>query len=103
MPKRTLQNNLNRSLNERRGTESDVKYRHYVRPLGNGGMHVVKDTIDGVQYTVSGPTRTFRPGAIVPTGSHTGNQGEFIIEGGPRSSGVPEQYRKVKVFDPSGD
>ena len=72
-----------RELNERRRTEADIKYRHYVRPYGNRGLHVVKSAIDGKEYIVSGPGRTFAPGTVVPTGSNTGTQGEFIVTDPP--------------------
>ena len=80
---RDFQSMLSRSLNERRSWESDIKYRLYVRPLGNRGLHVVKSSIDGQEYIVSGPGRTFRPGTVVPTGSNTGTQGEFIVSDPP--------------------
>jgi hypothetical protein len=80
---RDFQTMLSRSLDERRAWESDIKYRLYVRPHGNRGLHVVKNGVDGVEYIVSGPGRTFRPGTVVPTGSNTGTQGEFIVSDPP--------------------
>ncbi len=80
---RDFQSMLSRSLNERRAWESDIKYRLYVKPLGRRGLHVVKSSIDGQEFIVSGPGRTFRPGTVVPTGSNTGTQGEFIVSDPP--------------------
>jgi len=68
-----------RELDDRRRSEADIKHRHYVRPYGNRGLHVVKSAIDGAEYVVSGPGRTFQPGTVVPTGSNTGTQGEVIL------------------------
>jgi hypothetical protein len=80
---RTRQRSIVRDLNERRRGEADIKYRHYVRPHGNRGLHVVKASVDGKEYIVSGPGRTFQPGTVVPTGSNTGTQGEFIVTDPP--------------------
>jgi hypothetical protein len=76
---RTPRRQRQRELDERRAAEADIKHRHYVRPYGNRGLHVVKATVDGAEYIVSGPGRTFQPGTVVPTGSNTGNQGETIL------------------------
>jgi hypothetical protein len=80
---RTPRRRRERELNERRASEADIKHRHYVRPYGNRGLHVVKSAIDGEEYIVSGPGRTFQPGTVVPTGSNTGTQGETILTDPP--------------------
>jgi hypothetical protein len=82
-PFRTLRRQQERELNERRASEADIKHRHYVRPHGNRGLHVVKSAVDGKEYIVSGPGRTFQPGTVVPTGSNTGTQGETILNDPP--------------------
>ena len=80
---RTPRRRSKRNLDERRRSEADIKYRHYVRPYGNRGLHIVKSSVDGREFTVSGPGRTFQPGTVVPTGSNTGTQGEFIVTDPP--------------------
>jgi hypothetical protein len=80
---RDFQDMLSRSLDERRSWEADVKYRLYVKPLGNRGLHVVKSSVDGEEFIVSGPGQTFRPGTVVPTASNTGTQGESIVSDPP--------------------
>lgn len=82
-PFRTPRENIRRELDKRRSSEADINYRHYVRPHGSRGIHVVKASVDGREYFVSGPGRTFQPGTVVPTGSNTGNQGEFIVTDPP--------------------
>lgn len=46
-------------------------------------MHVVRLLCNEEEIIVSGPKRTFAPGSIVPTGSHTGFPGEFILSEPP--------------------
>lgn len=77
--RRTPQSLLQQGLEKRRFAESDVQHRIYVRPMGNAGLHIVKSRPSGNEYMVSGPKRTFAPGQMVPTGRHTGKQGELIL------------------------
>lgn len=71
---------IRRALDRRRPTEADMRYRTYVRPAG-AGLHAVQDLHSGQQIVVASAAghRTFRPGARVPTGSHTGFPGEVIL------------------------
>lgn len=72
---------LRRNLDKRRESEADNAYRVYVSPFGARGLHKVRDECNEEEKIVSGPARTFAPGAVVPTGSHTGRPGggEFIL------------------------
>lgn len=64
---------------KRRREIADIKYRVYVGPYGNMGLHIVKNRVDGQEFVVAGPSTTFKPGQIVPIGSNTGHQGEIIL------------------------
>jgi len=77
--RRSLQQLLKTENQKNRWKESDIQHRIYVRPLGNTGQHIVKSRPDGAEYQVSGPQRTFKPRQVVPTGRHTGTQGEVIL------------------------
>ena len=77
--RRSSQSLLQQGLDKRATSEADINHRIYVRPLGNTGLHIVKSRPTGAEYQVSGPTRTFVPGQSVPTGRHTGTQGETIL------------------------
>lgn len=81
MRKRGLVPQIRRALDKRRTTEADNNYRVYVSPFGARGLHKVRDECNEEEKIVSGPARTFAPGAIVPTGSNTGRVGggEFIL------------------------
>lgn len=81
MRRRGVQSQIKRALDKRRTTEADNNYRVYVAPFGARGLHQVKDECNEEVKIVSGPARTFAPGAIVPTGSNTGRVGggEFIL------------------------
>ena len=80
---RDRQTLLRDALDQRQQREADINYRIYVNPLGDSGLHVVKNRREGVEFKVSGPKTTFRPDTIVPTGSHTGEQGEEILREAP--------------------
>lgn len=83
MSERSARTQLRRGLDRRRVSEADINYRVYVRPNGHRGLHVVRLQCNEEEMVVSGPKKTFAPGSIVPTGSHTGNPGEFILTDPP--------------------
>lgn len=71
---------LRRILDGRRFAEADVRFSKYVRPLSRG-LHIVRNVCNGQEVVVSSAagSRTFKPGAEVPLGSHTATPGEVIL------------------------
>lgn len=102
MPRRTSQGTTKGALTKRRFKEADVRFRIYVRPFGDRGLHVVKNRINGVEYKVAGPSKTFAPGTIVPTGSYTSTQGEVIISQPPPGRRGASRYPPgtTTIIDP---
>lgn len=102
---------LRRALDGRRAREADILYRQYVRPAGRG-LHVVRNIHTEQEIIVSSlaGSRTFRPGAVVPTGSNTGHPGEAILglppaerQGGSRTGfvfGQTRDFGAVPDLDP---
>ena len=71
------------ALDARRTAERDIQFDRFVRPRGPGGA-IVSGPAGGQERYVSNPMgRTFKPGATVPTGSSSGEEGEFVIAGPP--------------------
>lgn len=76
---------IKRGLDQRRVREADIEYGISVRPEGSTGLHVVRDEHDDTERVVGSSLsgQTFKPGAVVPLGSHTGFPGQFIIGAPP--------------------
>lgn len=80
---------LRQSLDRRRTGEADIEWMRYVGPLGRRGLHKVRPKGSEKPILVSGPRRTWKPGEIVPVGSHTGTQGRTILASQPAQRGAP--------------
>lgn len=93
-------NPLTRALDDRRFREADITWMRYVGPIGARGLHKVRPDGSGKPRLASGPHRTFKPGNLVPVGSHTGTRGLTILQGnappGKRGSIPPVATRITK-------
>ena len=83
MKRRGLVPSIRKTLATKRDAWADNSFRSYVQPWGARGLHVVVNQCNEEPKIVSGPARTFAPGATVPTGSHAGRPGEFILTDPP--------------------
>lgn len=79
MSRRGLIPSIRKAFSTKRDDWADNKFRQYVQPWGARGLHVVQNQCNSERKIVSGPARTFAPGAVVPTGSNAGRPGEFIL------------------------
>lgn len=76
----TRRPDLRQVLDRQRQAEADNRRAVYVRPLGRG-LHLVRNVCNDQEYRVgSGQgALTYKPGAQVLLGSHTGTAGEVIL------------------------
>lgn len=76
---------LKGGLDARRAKEADIEYWIYIGPEGSSGLHRARPPHSSTSRVIGSSLggRTFRPGSVVPVGSHSGRPGKFIIGGPP--------------------
>ena len=79
MRKRTARRQITDSLNARRESEADIHLRIYLRPEGARGQGVVRRLCSPEEIIANGPQKTWTPGSVVTTASHSGTGGELIL------------------------
>lgn len=84
-------------LDSRDKSTADIRGVKFAFPYGAGGA-IVTNLSGGQAYYVANPTgKTFKEGTVVPAGSYSGAQKDFLITGPPaaRAAGVGGVRRKV--------
>lgn len=82
---RSLRRQIRESQDRRREAEADITIQPYQYPHGDRGLHVVELDCNDQPIVVSGPGKTWPPGAQVMVGSHSGELDRAII--GPEPVG----------------